>query len=108
MKQRDIELLEAELNSFDVEKRSTALDILQSHAENGNLALSPPKGIVNQHAHIFYSNNAYGYFPAKFAWLAKKEGLDLGGVLENLYAIAELTPKNNLPLIAGTEMNSPC
>ena len=82
MKQQNIELLETELDSFDTEKRATALDMLQSHGENDDIALSPPKGIVNQHAHTFYSYNAYGYSPSKFAWLAKKEGLDLAGVVD--------------------------
>jgi hypothetical protein len=37
---------------------------------------------VNLHCHTFFSYNAYGYSPSKFAWLARKEGLAAAGVVD--------------------------
>ncbi len=124
MKQQKIELLETELDSFDTEKRTVALNILQSHVENGDIAPSPPKDIVNQHSHTFYSYNAYGYSPSRFAWLAKKEGLDLAGIVDfdvldgadeflaaagqvDLKGCAGIETRVFIPEFAEEEINSP-
>ncbi len=37
---------------------------------------------VNLHAHTFFSYNAYGYSPSKFAWLARKRGLAAAGIVD--------------------------
>jgi hypothetical protein len=37
---------------------------------------------VNLHAHTFFSYNAYGYSPSKFAWLARKAGLAAAGIVD--------------------------
>lgn len=82
MNQADFAQLEKQLDRFDAEARNTALDMLLTHAAKGDIELPPSKGIVNQHAHTFYSYNAYGYSPSKYAWLAKKEGLELAGIID--------------------------
>src|SRR5271157_4386014 len=51
-------------------------------AEEGQLRLPPPGDHVNLHAHTFFSYNAYGYSPSKFAWLARKAGLAAAGIVE--------------------------
>ena len=43
----------------------------------------PPAGkAVNMHCHTFFSYNTYGYSPSKFAWLARKAGLAVAGVVD--------------------------
>ena len=37
---------------------------------------------VNLHAHTFFSYNAYGYSPSKYAWLARKTGLAVAGIVD--------------------------
>ncbi|HUU55235.1 MAG TPA: hypothetical protein VMY87_09995, partial [Armatimonadota bacterium] len=37
---------------------------------------------VNLHCHTFFSYNVYGYSPAKFAWLARRAGLAVGGIMD--------------------------
>ena len=36
----------------------------------------------NLHAHTFFSYNAYGYSPSKYAWLARKAGMAVAGVVD--------------------------
>ena len=40
-----------------------------------------PSG-VNLHCHTFFSYNTYGYSPSKLAWLARKGGLAVAGVVD--------------------------
>jgi hypothetical protein len=47
-----------------------------------SLALPEPGADVNLHAHTFFSYNAYGYSPSKYAWLARKAGLAVAGVVD--------------------------
>ena len=51
-------------------------------AERGEIALPEPGFDVNLHAHTFFSYNAYGYSPSKFAWLARKAGLAVAGIVD--------------------------
>jgi hypothetical protein len=37
---------------------------------------------VNLHCHTFFSYNSYGYSPSKFAWLARKVGLAVAGIVD--------------------------
>ncbi len=64
--------LEQQLDSFDPAERRQALRTLRQQAETGAVALPDPGKEVNLHAHTFFSYNAYGYSPSKFAWLARK------------------------------------
>lgn len=124
MNQTDVTQLELQLDSFDSEVRKTALDMLLTHSTNGDIELSASKGIVNQHAHTFHSYNAYGYSPSKYAWLAKKEGLELAGIIDfdvldgvdefltaakqvGLKACAGMETRVFVPEFADEEINSP-
>ena len=77
-----IEQLESQLDSFDTAQRKDALAGLWNLAQAGKLALPKPGTDVNLHAHTFFSYNAYGYSPSKYAWLARKAGLALAGVVD--------------------------
>jgi hypothetical protein len=74
------EPLERQLDSFDPRQRSQALSILRREA---SARLPVPSGTaVNLHAHTFYSYNVYGYSPSKYAWLARKAGLSVAGIVD--------------------------
>ena len=83
-----------------------------------------PGGDVNLHAHTFFSYNAYGYSPSKFAWLARKAGLAVAGIVDfdvldgveeflaagrliGLKCCASLESRVFVPEFAALEINSP-
>jgi len=70
--------LALQLDNFDAAKRRAAL--MQLLAETP----TPPPATtdVNLHSHTFYSYNAYGYSPTKFAWLARQRGLAAAGIVD--------------------------
>jgi hypothetical protein len=74
--------LEQQLDSFDPAQRRQALAALLHLAQSGAASLSQPGRAVNLHAHTFFSYNAYGYSPSKYAWLARKSGLAAAGVVD--------------------------
>jgi len=76
------EQLERALDDFDRDRRREALAALWRAVELGEIALPQPGGAVNLHAHTFFSYNAYGYSPSKFAWLARKAGLAVAGIVD--------------------------
>lgn len=77
-----IELLEKQLDSFESARREEALTRLLGEVEAGRITLPAPSRWVNLHAHTFFSYNAYGYSPTKYAWLARKSGLVVAGVVD--------------------------
>jgi len=77
-----IEKLEQELDSFDPDKRKNALLALSEKVEAGQINLPKPGTDVNIHCHTFFSYNTYSYSPSKFAWLARKAGLAVAGVVD--------------------------
>ena len=74
--------LEQQLDSFNAAERRQALLALWRQAESGKIALPTPGSDVNLHAHTFFSYNAYGYSPSKYAWLARKAGLRVAGIVD--------------------------
>ena len=78
----NIEQLERQLDSLDAAQRKDALAELWDLAKAGKIALVEPSSDVNLHAHTFFSYNAYGYSPSKFAWLARKRGLAVAGIVD--------------------------
>ena len=76
------ESLEQELDNLDPARRQAALASLWRQAGEGLIALPEPGTSVNLHAHTFFSYNAYGYSPSKFAWLARKAGLAAAGIVD--------------------------
>jgi hypothetical protein len=76
------ESLEQQLDNFDAAQRRSALAALWRLAGEGLIALPEPGTAVNLHAHTFFSYNAYGYSPSKYAWLARKAGLAAAGIVD--------------------------
>ena len=74
--------LERQLDDFDPVRRRQALLELWDQAGQGWIVLPAPGSDVNLHAHTFFSFNAYGYSPSTFAWLARKAGLAVAGVVD--------------------------
>jgi hypothetical protein len=77
-----IEKLEQKLDSFDPAQRKDALAALAEKTRTGEIDLTPAGTDVNLHCHTFFSYNTYGYSPSKFAWLARKAGLAVAGVVD--------------------------
>jgi hypothetical protein len=77
-----IEALERQLDSFDSAKRREALQRLCAKVAAGQIELPAAASDVNLHCHTFFSYNTYGYSPSKFAWLARKAGLAVAGVVD--------------------------
>jgi hypothetical protein len=120
----DNERLERQLDDFDRGRRLEALRLLWRAAEIGEIALPEPGLEVNLHAHTFFSYNAYGYSPSKFAWLARKAGLAAAGIVDfdvldgvdefleagrliGLKTCASLESRVFVPEFAALEINSP-
>ena len=44
--------------------------------------MTPGRPVVNMHCHSFFSYNGYGYSPSYLAWLAKRDGYGLIGLVD--------------------------
>jgi len=77
-----IDELERQLDSFEAVERKRALAELCEQVEAGRIDLPQMGTDVNIHCHTFFSYNTYGYSPSKFAWLARKRGLAVAGVVD--------------------------
>jgi len=116
--------LEEKLDSFNAAQRREALEALAALARQGKIELPPPGREVNMHCHTFFSYNSYGYSPSKFAWLARRRGLALAGIVDFdvLDGLEEFLPAGRLlglkvcggietrvfvPEFADKEMTSP-
>jgi len=74
--------LEQQLDDFDPARRAAALQALAELAAAGRVPLPPPGAAHNLHAHTFFSYNAYGYSPSRFAWRARQAGLGAAGIVD--------------------------
>ena len=74
--------LESNLNHFDPSVRAKSLDELCSLAEQGLIPVQPQHEVANKHSHTFFSFNAYGYSPSAQAWIAKRRGFKLMGIVD--------------------------
>jgi len=74
--------LEHQLDSFNPAARREALLELLGLARGGQITLPALTDRHNVHCHTFFSYNAYGYSPTKFAWLARKDGLGFAGIVD--------------------------
>ncbi len=103
-----IETMEQQLDSFDVEKRFSALNELVSLAKAGQVSLRDPTDRVNMHFHSFFSYNCLGYSPVGLAWRARKAGLAAAGlvdfdVLDGVDEFVEAGRLLDLPTCGGLE-----
>jgi hypothetical protein len=74
--------LEMALNNFDPKVRAAALAELVALVQRDAVPLEPERPIANMHCHTFFSFNAYGHSPSSLAWLAKKRGFKLIGIVD--------------------------
>jgi len=51
-------------------------------AQQGAVPLEPEADVANMHCHTFFSFNAYGHSPTSLAWLAKRRGFKLMGIVD--------------------------
>ena len=77
-----IEALEARLNDFDPATRAAALNELATLADAGEIQCPPAADVANMHCHTFFSYNAYGYSPSGLAWLGRRNGTRLMGIVD--------------------------
>jgi hypothetical protein len=82
MSQAETASLEAALNDFQQDTRARALEEVAQQVSAGTVSLAPEKGVANMHCHTFFSFNAYGHSPSSLAWLAKKSGYRLMGIVD--------------------------
>jgi len=116
--------LEARLNDFDADIRAEALDQLNAAAQQGAVQLAAEADVANMHCHTFFSFNAYGYSPTALAWLAKRRGFKLMGIVDfdvldgvdefldaceavGVRASAGIETRVFIPEFATREINSP-
>jgi hypothetical protein len=78
----EISLLEEQLNDFDPLVRTETLTSLLALVEGGALSLPEPTEVANMHCHTFFSYNGYGLSPTALAWLAKRNGYKLMGIVD--------------------------
>jgi len=100
--------LEGRLDSFDPWERREALAGLAELAARGKAPLPDAGDWVNLHCHTFFSYNPYGYSPTSFAWLARRAGLAVAGivdfdVLDGLEEFLEAGGRLNLKACVGME-----
>ncbi len=74
--------LEGRLNDFRPDVRRKALETLRKLTEQGGLNVLPEREVVNMHCHTFFSFNAYGYSPSALAWLGRKQGYKIMGIVD--------------------------
>ncbi len=77
-----IKQLETNLNDFSPEVRAQSLAQLNTLVQQGTLRLAAEKNVANMHCHTFFSFNGYGYSPSMLAWIAKREGFKLMGIVD--------------------------
>lgn len=74
--------METSLNDFAPAVRASALAELVALAQQGAVPLEPEADMANMHCHTFFSFNAYGHSPMSLAWLAKRRGFKLMGIVD--------------------------
>ena len=77
-----ITTLEAQLNDFSLDIRTGALHELMALVDRGLLQVPPAADIANMHCHTFFSFNGYGHSPTSLAWLGRRRGFKLMGIVD--------------------------
>ena len=118
------EHLEKQLNNFSPAQRTQALSELHARFQAGEIPQPETSDALNVHAHSFYSYNAYGFSPSALAWLAKKHGYSMMGIVDfdtldgvdeflaacellGVRAIAGMETRVFIPEFKEIEINSP-
>jgi hypothetical protein len=115
---------EIRLKDFDGAVRRETLAELAAALHAGRIAADAETEAVNMHCHTFYSFNAYGHSPTSLAWLAKRRGYKVMGIVDfdvldgvdeflsaceilGVRGSAGLETRACLPEFSDREMNSP-
>ncbi|MEW5958400.1 MAG: hypothetical protein AB1801_11785 [Chloroflexota bacterium] len=77
-----IQTLEVKLNDFALDVRTAALQELMELVDQGAIQFPPPAEAANMHCHTFYSYNGYGHSPTSLAWLGRRRGFKLMGIVD--------------------------
>ncbi len=77
-----INTLETNLNNFSPKVRAEALRELMALAEQGTIQIPSSMDVANMHCHTFFSFNSYGHSPTSLAWLARRRGFKLMGIVD--------------------------
>ena len=77
-----ITTLEESLNDSRHEVRAAALGRLLELAGSGEIRLAPESPVVNMHCHTFYSFNVFNHSPTSLAWLARRHGIRVLGIVD--------------------------
>ncbi|MCF7839052.1 MAG: hypothetical protein K9N49_10530 [Candidatus Marinimicrobia bacterium] len=113
--------MKQQLNDFDPAVRAAALETYLTAARETTRA---EFGLVNLHAHTFFSYNAEGYSPTGFAVAAHERGLNAAGIVDfdvldgldeflhasrqlNLRGCVGIESRVFVPELAPFEINSP-
>ncbi len=116
--------LERKLNDFDPAVRARALAELAALAREGAVTLPAELGVANMHCHTFFSYNACGHSPASLAWLGRRSGFRLMGIVDfdvldgvdefleacdllGVRGTAGIETRVHIPEFATREINSP-
>lgn len=75
-------LIEKDLNNFNPQLRAAALARLAESVQDVEICVEQENFVANMHCHTFFSFNAYGHSPSSLAWLAKKNGYRLMGIVD--------------------------
>lgn len=73
---------ENSLNDFRPAVRRKALEALKESFLEGETDNAPEMDVVNMHCHTFFSFNAYGFSPTALAWLGRKKGYKIMGIVD--------------------------
>ena len=116
--------LETNLDDPNPAVRVSALAESVSLAQQGAVPLEPEADVANMHCHTFFSFNAYGHSPTSLAWLAKRRGFRLMGIVDfdvldgvdefldacevvGVRGSAGIETRVHIPEFATREINSP-
>lgn len=121
---QDLTALEARLRDFDPRVRAAALAEGLTLLKQGAVPAEAEAEVANLHCHTFFSFNAYGHSPTSLAWLARRRGYRLLGIVDfdvldgvdeflsaceqlGVRGSAGIETRVHLPQFATREMNSP-
>jgi len=77
-----IDELEPKLNDLNPATRTETLRQLARMARTGVIDLAPEVNAVNMHCHTFFSFNAFGHSPTSLAWLGRRRGFKVMGIVD--------------------------
>lgn len=78
----DLLTIEKQLNDKDIRNRRKAVLAFRQLIKTGEWETPVPRETCNLHSHTFFSYNAYEHSPSSLAWLARREGIRIMGIVD--------------------------